>query len=153
DSDGLETVPGLRWELLEVVWLNGAAGDEEIDAKLAADDTATGRQSAARARAAKPTVEGKLAALSSVVEAADVPNAIIRNTGLGFLHVNDPAVLADVVQPYLDAVLTVWNARTYHIAEEIIEGFYPAPLASPELRDATAAWLDRNADAPAALPD
>lgn len=149
--DGLEIDTDLRWELLEGLVLNGAAGDEEIDATLAADDTATGRQSAARARAATPTVEGKLAALSSVVEATDVPNAIIRNTGLGFLHVNDPAVLADVVQPYLDAVLKVWNERSYHIAEEIIEGFYPAPLASPELRDATAAWLDRNADAPAAL--
>ncbi|MCP2262840.1 aminopeptidase N [Promicromonospora thailandica] len=149
--DGLEIDTDLRWELLEGLVLNGAAGDEEIDATLAADDTATGRQSAARARAAKPTVEGKLAALSSVVDSSDVPNAIIRNTGLGFLHVNDPTPLADVVQPYLDAVLKVWNERSYHIAEEIIEGFYPAPLASAELRDATRTWLDTNADAAPAL--
>ncbi|WP_020018151.1 aminopeptidase N [Promicromonospora sukumoe] len=149
--DGLEIDTDLRWELLEGLVLNGAAGDAEIDTTLAADDTATGRQSAARARAAKPTVEGKLAALSSVVDAADVPNAIIRNTGLGFLHVNDPAPLADVVQPYLDAVLKVWDERSYHIAEEIIEGFYPAPLASAELRDATKAWLEANADAAPAL--
>ncbi|MFI2485432.1 aminopeptidase N [Promicromonospora kroppenstedtii] len=149
--DGLEIDTDLRWELLEGLVLNGAAGDAEIDTTLAADDTATGRQSAARARAAKPTVEGKLAALSSVVDAADVPNAIIRNTGLGFLHVNDPAPLADVVQPYLDAVLKVWDERSYHIAEEIIEGFYPAPLASAELRDATRAWLETNADAAPAL--
>lgn len=149
--DGLEIDTDLRWELLEGLVLNGAAGDAEIDTTLAADDTATGRQSAARARAAKPTVEGKLAALSSVVDAADVPNAIIRNTGLGFLHVNDPAPLADVVQPYLDAVLKVWDERSYHIAEEIIEGFYPAPLASAELRDATRAWLEANAGAAPAL--
>jgi aminopeptidase N len=148
--DGLTLDTDLRWELLEGLVLNGAAGDQEIDEMLAADNTATGRQAAARARAAKPTVEGKLAALSSVVD-ADVPNAIIRNTGLGFVHVNDPAALADVVQPYLDAVLKVWNERSYHIAEEVIEGFYPAPLASAELRDATAAWLEANTDAAPAL--
>jgi aminopeptidase N len=148
--DGLTLDTDLRWELLEGLVLNGAAGDQEIDEMLAADNTATGRQAAARARAAKPTVEGKLAALSSVVD-ADVPNAIIRNTGLGFVHVNDPAALADVVQPYLDAVLKVWNERSYHIAEEVIEGFYPAPLASAELRDATTAWLEANTDAAPAL--
>ncbi|WP_125774946.1 aminopeptidase N [Antribacter gilvus] len=149
--DGLEIDTDLRWELLEGLVLNGAAGDAEIDATLADDDTATGRQSAARVRATKPSTEAKLAAFSSVADTADVPNAIIRQTGLGVLHVNDPSVLAGLVQPYLDALLRVWEERTYHIAEEIIEGFYPAPLASQELADATRGWLDANPDAAPAL--
>ncbi|MBE1877298.1 aminopeptidase N [Myceligenerans pegani] len=149
--DGLEIDTDLRWELLEGLVLNGAAGEEEIAATLAEDDTATGRQSAARARATVPTTGSKLAALESVVSDSEAPNAIIRNTGLGFVHVNDATVLAPVVEPYLDAVLRVWEERSYHIAEEIIEGFYPAPLASVELRDAVAAWLADHEDAAPAL--
>ncbi|GAA1854255.1 aminopeptidase N [Myceligenerans crystallogenes] len=149
--DGLEIDTDLRWELLEGLVLNGAAGEAEIAATLADDDTATGRQSAARARASVPTVEAKLAALESVVSDDDAPNAIIRYTGLGFLHVNDAAVLAPAMGRYLDALLKVWEDRSYHIAEEIIEGFYPAPLASAELRDAVEAWLTANADAAPAL--
>ncbi|MCF4119715.1 aminopeptidase N [Antribacter sp. KLBMP9083] len=148
---GLEIDTDLRWELLEGLVLNGAAGDAEIDATLADDDTATGRQSAARARATVPTTEAKVAAFTKVVDSPDLPNAIIRQTGLGTVHVNDPAVLAGLVQPYLDAVLRVWDERTYHMAEEIIEGFYPAPVASAELRDATQSWLDAHADAAPAL--
>lgn len=148
---GLEIDTDLRWELLEGLVLNGAAGDAEIDATLADDDTATGRQSAARARATVPTTEAKVAAFRNVVDSPDLPNAIIRQTGLGTVHVNDPAVLVGLVQPYLDAVLRVWDERTYHMAEEIIEGFYPAPVASAELRDATQSWLDAHADAAPAL--
>ncbi|MBO0609191.1 aminopeptidase N [Myceligenerans salitolerans] len=148
---GLEIDTDLRWELLEGLVLNGAAGEAEIEATLADDDTATGRQSAARARATVPSTESKLAALESVVADSEAPNAIIRNTGLGFVHVNDASVLAPVVGPYLNAVLRVWEERSYHIAEEIIEGFYPAPLASVELRDAVAGWLADHEEAAPAL--
>lgn len=58
--DGSRTLPGLevdtdlRWQLLDGLVLNGAAGEQEIAAELANDDTATGRQFAARARATSP---------------------------------------------------------------------------------------------------
>ncbi|MGW8567221.1 aminopeptidase N [Isoptericola sp. NPDC055881] len=149
--DGLTVDTDLRWELLESLVLLGAADTAEIDAALAQDDTATGRQAAARARAAQPTVEGKEAAFASVVDQADVPNAIIRSTAAGFVHVTDPAVLEPFAARYVDALLPIWTTRSYHIAEELIEGLYPAPLASTVLRDAVRGWLDAHADAPAAL--
>jgi aminopeptidase N len=43
----------------------------------------------------------------------------------------------------------VWKDRSYKIAEYIILGFYPTPLASQELVDATAAWLETHPDIPA----
>lgn len=69
--DGLTVDTDLRWELLEGLVLLGDADETEIDAALAADDTATGRQAAARARAAVPTVEAKERAFASVVDDAD----------------------------------------------------------------------------------
>jgi aminopeptidase N len=148
---GLTVDTDLRWELLQGMVQLGAAGGDEIDAALAQDDTATGRQSAARARASVPTAVGKEAAFASVVEHDDVPNAIIRATATGFVRVTDPAVLESFVARYTDALLPIWNGRSYHIAEELVEGLYPAPLASAELRDGVRAWLDAHADAPAAL--
>src|SRR5690606_8698511 len=97
--DGTDSLPGLEidtdlsWELLEGLVLNGAAGHDEIDAALAADNTANGQQAAARARATVPTADGKLAAFASLVDTDDAPNAIVRNTALGYSHVNDPSSL------------------------------------------------------------
>jgi aminopeptidase N len=149
--DGLAVDTDLRWELLEGLVLLGDADEAEIDAAQAADDTATGRQAAARARAALPTVAAKERAFSSVVDDADAPNAIIRATASGFVHVVDPAVLETFAQRYVDALLPIWETRSYHIAEELIEGLYPAPLASAALRDTVRGWLDAHPDAPAAL--
>ncbi|TKJ98411.1 aminopeptidase N [Plantibacter flavus] len=146
---GLEIDTDLRWELLEGLVLLGLADGSDIDAALAEDNTANGAQAAARARATIPTVEGKRAAFDSVVEHDDQPNAIVRNVGLGFGHVIDPVVLQPLVEPYFAALTSVWESRSYKIAEYIVEGLYPAALASTELRDRTRAWLDANPDVPA----
>ncbi|WP_285040415.1 aminopeptidase N [Plantibacter sp. LMC-P-059a] len=146
---GLEIDTDLRWELLEGLVLLGLADGSDIDAALAADNTANGAQAAARARATIPTNEGKRAAFDSVVEQDDQPNAIVRNVGLGFGHVIDPAVLEPLVEPYFAALTTVWESRSYKIAEYIVEGLYPSALASTELRDRTRAWLDANPEVPA----
>ncbi|WP_369676395.1 hypothetical protein, partial [Enterococcus faecium] len=59
--------------------------------------------------------------------------------------------LSEFIAPYFEMLLPVWSSRTYHIAEYLIIGLYPAPLANTALRYATRQWLDAHADAPAAL--
>lgn len=147
--DGLEIDTDLSWEILEGLVLNGAAGNDEIDAALAKDNTANGQQAAARARATIPTTEGKLAAFSSLVDSDEAPNAIVRQTTMGFAHVNDPATLEPLVEKYFAALTDIWENRSYHIAETLIVGLYPAGLASQSLVDATKAWLDANPETPA----
>jgi aminopeptidase N len=139
----------LRWELLEGLVLAGAAGADEIDAELATDRTASGEQAAARARATIPTTEGKLQAFSALVDSDALPNAIVRQTTIGYQHTNSPVELEGLVPKYFDALTGIWSSRTYHIAETLVVGLYPAPLASVELRDATIAWLDEHPETPA----
>ncbi|KQW03523.1 aminopeptidase N [Leifsonia sp. Root4] len=146
---GLEIDTDLRWELLEGLVLNNAASDADIDAALAADNTANGQQSAARARATFPTSAAKLAAFNSLVESDTAPNMIVRHTALGVVHTNDPAPLDALVAPYFAAIADLWQNRAYAIAETIVVDMYPAPLASVELADATRAWLDANPEVPA----
>jgi aminopeptidase N len=146
---GLEIDADLDWELLEGLVLVGAAGQTEVDAALEQDNTANGQQSAARATATIPTATAKKAAFDSLIDTDDQSNVIVRNIGVGYTHTNDPSSLAGQVQPYFDAITSIWKSRSYKIAEYIVLGLYPTPLASQELVDATNAWLQSNNDIPA----
>ena len=147
--DGLTIDTDLGWELLEGLVLNGAATAADIDAMLAGDNTANGAQAAARAHATFATSEAKLAALASLVDVDDKPNMIVRNTAIGYQHVNDASVLEPVVARYFGSLNELWKSRSYAIAEALVVGLYPAPLASQALVDATKAWLDANDEVPA----
>ncbi|MCS5499109.1 aminopeptidase N [Cnuibacter physcomitrellae] len=149
ELDGLDIDTDLRWELLIALVAGGKAGADEIQATLDADNTASGQQSAAHARAAIPTVTAKEAAFASLVDVDTAPNAIVRATGLGYQRAADPSVLEPLVAPYFEALQRIWETRSYAIAASVINGLYPAPLANTALRDATLAWLDKNPEPPA----
>jgi aminopeptidase N len=142
--DGLEIDTDLAWELLIALVAGGKAGTAEIDAALAADNTATGAQSAAQARAAIPALEGKQAAWSSLIDVDTAPNTIVRVTAAGFLRANDTTLLEPFVDQYFAMLQSVWAARSFSIAEKLVLGLYPAPLANQALVTATRAWLDAN---------
>ncbi|HYN68205.1 MAG TPA: aminopeptidase N [Ornithinibacter sp.] len=156
--DGTEVLDGLtvdfemRWTLLTALVASGAAGEAEIDAELAREDTATGRERACRARAAQPTAEAKEHAWSAAVEGSGLPNAVVEATALGFTR---PGTPADLLRPFVEryhALLDTLDSRGSHaMIETIVFGFYPRPIADRELCDRTQAWLDAHPDAPAAL--
>ncbi|MFD1714019.1 aminopeptidase N [Amnibacterium flavum] len=147
--EGLDIDTDLGWDLLIALAAGGRVGPEEIDAALASDNTATGQQSAAHARAALPTPEAKLAAWDSIVTTEGASNLIVRATGLGFLRASDPALLAPFVAKYFAALEPLWESRSYAIAAGIINGFYPAVLADEALVTATREWLETHPGAPA----
>ncbi|AZC14108.1 aminopeptidase N [Microbacterium sp. ABRD28] len=149
--DGLQIDTDLSWQLLVSLAAGGIASIGDIETALAADNTAKGGEFAAQARAALPFPEAKRAAWASLVDRDDLPNTVVRSASLGFVNPAGRDLLADYVQPYFDMLLPVWESRTYKIAEYLIAGLYPAPLANTALRDATRAWLAEHADAPAAL--
>ncbi|MCU1421392.1 MAG: pepN [Microbacteriaceae bacterium] len=146
---GLEIDTDLSWELLEGLALVGAATEADVDAALAADNTSNGQQAAARARATFATPEAKQAAFDSLVSSDELPNAIVRNVTLGYLHTNDPSSLQSLISPYFAAITDLWNSRSYKIAEYLVLGLYPSPLATDELVLATRTWLDANPEIPA----
>ncbi|POH65794.1 MULTISPECIES: aminopeptidase N [Cryobacterium] len=147
---GLDIDTDLSWELLAALVAGGEAGEAEIASALAADNTATGAQSAANARAAIPTIEGKQAAWASLIDVDTAPNTIVRVTAAGFLRAHDTSLLEPFVGQYFDVLQKVWAERSYSIAEKLIVGLYPSPLSNQALVDATRAWLDANPE-PAAL--
>ncbi|KJL39872.1 aminopeptidase N [Microbacterium trichothecenolyticum] len=149
--DGLDIDTDLSWQLLVSLAAGGVVTAADIDDALAADNTAKGGEFAAQAKAALPSAQAKAAAWSSLVDSDDQPNTIVRSAALGFVHPAGRGLLADFVARYFDALLPIWNSRTYQIAQYLIVGLYPAPLADVALRDATRAWLEANRDAAPAL--
>ncbi|RNE59121.1 aminopeptidase N [Cryobacterium tepidiphilum] len=146
---GLDIDTDLDWELLIALVAGGKADATEIDATLAKDNTATGVQSAAQARAAIPTADGKQAAWASLIDVDTAPNTIVRVTAAGFQRASDTALLAPFVPVYFDMLQRIWEKRSYAIAEKLVGGLYPAPLANQELVNATRSWLDANPQPPA----
>ena len=144
---GLDVDQDMRWTLLTSLTTAGAAGEDEIAAEQERDRTATGIEKAARARAAVAAPEAKEKAWVDAVETDGLSNSMLAAMALGFGRVHDTSLLEPYLTRYHEVVGQVWAQRTHHIAESLAVGFYPLALASPELLEATQAWLDQNPDA------
>ncbi len=148
---GLAVDTEMRWTLLTSLAAGGRADEERIDAERQRDNTATGRERAARALAARPTAAAKEAAWAAAVEAPGLANQTIDATAQGFSRAHDTQLLSPFVQRYHDALETVWGDRTFAIAESIVLGFYPLSVADESLLEASQTWLDTHPGAPDAL--
>ncbi|MEE2569079.1 aminopeptidase N [Pseudarthrobacter sp. J64] len=162
DVDG--TVPGLtvdaelRWSLLHALAAHGQATQEELDADLARDTTASGRAGHTTALAARPEPEVKAAAWHAAVVGTELSNQLLSATIAGF-NTADPELLEPFVEPYFTAIAGVWEQRSIEIASRIVRGLYPSghrlqpgqdPADHAVIR-LTDDWLAGHAAAPAAL--
>ncbi|MBI1758279.1 MAG: aminopeptidase N [Actinobacteria bacterium] len=146
---GLSVDTDLRWSLLHGLVAAGGAGEQEIDAELVRDNTATGLRRAATARALRPDPAAKEAAWREATENDELPNAINDAIILGFAH---PAH-AELQRPYLDRyfamVPEVWKRRTSESAQRVVVGLFPG-LVEQSVLAAADAFL-AGPDVPAAL--
>ncbi|MBU6245078.1 MAG: aminopeptidase N [Actinomycetales bacterium] len=145
--EGLVIDTDLRWFLLQRLAANGRADQEQIDAELARDDTATGRRQAATALAARPSLAAKQQAWADIVDRTDLPNAILEATMAGFLQPGQRDLLAQFRDRYFADLPRVWAERTMEMAQDITVGLYPFLLADEQTIQLTDAYLagDRQA--------
>ena len=150
---GEESLPGLtvdtelRWTFVQALAALGAADEAEIQAELDRDPTATGKERAAQALAARPTAEAKADAWAKAVEANTLSNQMVEAVSAGFRRSADLSLLEPYVDRYHAMLVDAWAQRSVAIGERVVGGFYPFGLASQQLKDASDAWLAANADA------
>ncbi|CAN7441263.1 aminopeptidase N [Terrabacter sp. LjRoot27] len=150
---GAESLPGLttdtelRWTFVKALAALGVADDIEIETELDRDPTATGKERAAEALAARPTAEAKADAWAKAVERNDLSNQMVEAVSAGFRRSSDLSLLEPYVEKYHAMLVDAWAERSVAIGERVVGGFYPFSLASQELKDASDAWLAANADA------
>ncbi|UZX05492.1 aminopeptidase N [Arthrobacter sp. CDRTa11] len=143
--DGLTVDQDLRWELLTSLVVGGRFGQEQIDAEMARDNTASGQNAAAQAKAAIPTPEAKAEAWESIVVKGELSNALQNSAVAGFSRVLDRSLLEPYSEKYFEAVPGIVATRTHALAQQIVVGLYPALLT-------TQATIDRTDGFLAALP-
>jgi aminopeptidase N len=148
--EGLEVAPDLRWALLTALVLNGRAGEAEVAAELARDNTISGKERATAALAVTGTPEAKARAWEDAAVRDDVSNETQRSIA----YVFDGSEQQDVLEPYLERYLavadTVWEDKGTQLASTMLEYMFPRSLTSRETLDRVDAWLESSPANPAA---
>ncbi|MCK1795825.1 aminopeptidase N [Streptomyces sp. XM4193] len=145
--DGREKVAGLkvdqelRWAFLSPLVAEGAAGEAEIAAELARDDTASGKRHQVRCLAARPSAEVKEQAWSAVVDSDALSNALVGATIAGFDPGGQRELLTPFVPRYFAALEKVWAERSIEIAMAVVRGMFPMAQGDEATLAATDAWL------------
>jgi aminopeptidase N len=148
---GLTIDADIRWHLLICAVKRGLLGASDIDAELAKDNTAHGKQYGALAHAAIPTADAKLKAFSAVTT-ENLSNTIHAYTCRGF----NVAMQSDLLVPYVDQyfaiLIELWNTKGYEIAETTATMLFPGFIVTEETLNKAQKWLDvTGKDAPNAL--
>jgi aminopeptidase N len=146
---GLIVDTDLRWRLLRALVAHGTAGQAEIDAEQARDDTATGRRLAAHAQALIPTAENKEQAWQRAVYDDEAPNAVNEAIIAGFTHTAQRELLARFTPRYFAMIDEVWQRRSSERAQPTVVGLFPSWSVSEETVQRANAWLAEDDHQPA----
>ena len=153
--EGLELDVDLQWSLLIALVRGGIAGDAEIDAREQEDDTMTGRQNAAAARAARDDAAVKEQVWEQVLGDKSIPNDTRWAMVSGFWAQarTTPSLYEPYVERYFAALAQVWEENTFHTAEDLTTLLFPSDLAGyapgVDVVRAGHEWIDANPGAPA----
>ncbi|MDP9987880.1 aminopeptidase N [Arthrobacter oryzae] len=138
---GLSLDQDLRWELVASLVAGGRMGQDGIDTELQRDNTSSGQNAAALAKAAIPTPEAKAAAWESIVVKGELSNALQGSAVTGFMRVLDRSLLEQYSEKYFAAVPGIVATRTHALAQQIVVGLYPALLTTQATIDRTDGFL------------
>ncbi|MDX6285861.1 MAG: aminopeptidase [Frankiales bacterium] len=139
--EGLVVDVDLRWAFLHRLVALEVADENEIDAELARDRTATGERHAAMVRAARPTEQAKADAWAAVVDDDALPNALQRSTVVGFQNPDHRELLRPYVDRYFASINQLWETRTPEMAQEIIVNLFPSLVIEEQTLEAADRWL------------
>jgi aminopeptidase N len=147
---GLQVDADLRWTLVSSLARAGRYGEADIDAELARDNTISGQENAAAARALRPDAEAKARAWEDAVVRDDVANETQRSIAASFQVHGQDELLLPYVDTYLDVARRVWEDKGVQRATIILTYLFPRALARQDVLDRVDAWLTDESIHPAA---
>ncbi|MCW4460050.1 aminopeptidase N [Microbacterium sp. MPKO10] len=145
--EGLPLDAELRWMLVTALAATGQAAEEQIDDELTRDNTSNGVTAHREALAARPDQGVKDAAWLEAWTNTSLSNDHLDATIHGFRAAGRRELIAAYDAEYFDRIRDAWQTRSIEIARRLVLGLFPAD----ESLERVDAWLDANADAPAAL--
>ncbi len=148
--DGKEKIQGLnidtdlRWTLLRRLVVMGKRDLEAIEEELKRDDTAMGREHAAGAKAAIPTLEAKQIAWTLVTTNESLPNSEIHSALGGLSYIDHAEIMKNFIDKYFESVATLWNSRTHEIGQSLVTGLFPISNITQEVIEKSDKFLAQN---------
>ena len=144
---GVEIDPELRWSAVVNLARLGRLDAAAIDAEADRDQTVTGAEQAAAAKAARPTESAKAEAWRLATEADDVPNGTQRAITLAFWQRGQGTVLAPYVERFLSTAEQIsrgeggWATKGYALRENVLRYLFPVPEQLEPFIIQLDAWL------------
>ncbi|NYJ00457.1 aminopeptidase N [Nocardioides thalensis] len=142
--EGLSVDSELRWALVNNLARLGRADDARIDAELERDNTITGKEHAAAARAAMPTAAAKDRAWQQAMLDPSTPNETARSVVNSFMRAGQEEVLAPYVDRYLADTAGAIDRLGFHRASVALEFIFPRVLATEETLAKVDDWLENH---------
>ena len=129
----------VRWLIVATLARRGVFGEEEIATELERDNTNTGAERAAGARAGLPTVKAKAEAWRLATADPDIPNETHRSIAMGFISYGQEDVLAPYVDAYAKLAEAIskredgWDTRGYAAIGAALRWLFPETLATADV--------------------
>ncbi|MFJ4846036.1 MULTISPECIES: aminopeptidase N [unclassified Streptomyces] len=146
--DGPPLDPELRWQVLTRLAVLGAADRADIAAELERDPSATGREGAARCRAALPDPEAKQEAWTSMFEDDTLSNYLFNATAQGFWQPEQLDLLGDWVPRYYPAAVALAARRGPALADAAGRWAFPGAVVDVSVLELGEACLGSADPAP-----
>ncbi|NUS15677.1 MAG: aminopeptidase N [Streptomyces sp.] len=141
--------PELRWRMLLRLAVLGAADAADVDAELARDPGASGREGAARCRAALPDAAAKEAAWQAMFGDDTVSNYLFRAHAQGFWQPEHAELTQPYAERYFGEAVALAGRRGTALAELAGRFAFPATAVSRTTLDLGRACLASPAVPPA----
>lgn len=129
---GPELDPDLRWRILARLAVLGATDETAIAAELERDPSATGREGAARCRAALPDEDAKARAWAAMFASDDLSNYLFTATAQGFWQPEQAGLVRPYVARYYEDAVAVAARRGPAIADAAGHWAFPVHAIDPE---------------------
>ncbi|MFD4632165.1 aminopeptidase N [Streptomyces sp. NPDC058284] len=129
---GPELDPELRWRVLGRLAALDATDEAAIAAELERDPSATGREGAARCRAALPDAAAKRAAWEAMFATDELSNYLFTATAQGFWQPEQADLVTEYVPRYFEDAVALAARRGPAMAEAAGRYAFPLPFVDAE---------------------
>ncbi len=124
--DGLEIDNNFRWTIINALSTVNAIDQAGIDAELAKRETTENREFAYGARAVAGTAEAKAWAWNEALHNDELTNMQLEAVAGGFAATPRADLAEPYAEKYFEVADWIWEHKTFHMAEALLEGLYPA---------------------------
>ena len=127
---GVNVDTDLRWRIVSALAAAGAIDADgpatpRIDAEAQRDPTAAGKRHSAQAAAARPQLDVKEKAFTTVVEDDTLANITARAIIAGIAAPGQGELLKPFTARYFETIAKVWARRSSEVAQTVVIGLYP----------------------------